>query len=130
MNDEKHQGGCQCGAVRFETTGAPKFVSNCHCVSCRKATGAAFSTWVGFEEAQTRWVSAPPSFHASSERVSRGFCAKCGTPLTYAGAQWPGELHFMIGVFDDPKAFTPRNHVFTEDALAWAFNQRDKHDAS
>jgi len=121
----KHQGGCQCGAVRFETAGAPRFVANCHCKSCRKATGAAFSTWVGFKDKQIRWLTNAPSFHASSPGVRRGFCAACGTPLTYAGEKWSGETHFLIGVFDEPTAFTPGNNVFTEDALDWALTPKE-----
>jgi hypothetical protein len=119
MSSDKHSGGCQCGAVKFQTAGAPKFVANCHCNSCRKATGAAFSTWVGFSDKNVCWVTAPPSYYASSPGVARGFCADCGTPLTYAGEKWAGETHFLIGVFDDPTAFEPRNDVFTEEALAW-----------
>ncbi len=113
-------GGCQCGAVRFEASGPPKFVSNCHCKSCRKATGAAFSTWVGFRDDQVRWVTKAPAFHACSAGVARGFCPDCRTPLTYAGEQWPGETHFLIGVMDKENAFTPQADVFTEDALSWA----------
>lgn len=114
------QGGCQCGIVRFETTGDPKFISNCHCRACRKATGAAFSTWVGFAEENARWLKQSPSFFESSPGVSRGYCAKCGTPLTYAGAKWPGEIHFLIGAFDKPENFEPSGDAFAEDALAWA----------
>ncbi len=124
-DDVTYVGGCQCGAARFEATGTPKFVSNCHCQSCRKATGAAFSTWVGFKADHVRWLTGEPSHHASSPGVQRGFCAACGTPLTYAGEQWAGETHFMIGVFDDPSVFTPRSEVFTEDALPWALDRKE-----
>ena len=119
-----HQGGCQCGAARFEVTTAPKFVGNCHCRSCRKATGAAFSTWVGFDDNNVRWLTNGPGFYASSPDVKRGYCAACGTPLTYSGEKWAGETHFLIGVFDDPTAFAPRNETFTEDALSWALSRQ------
>ena len=121
-----HQGGCQCGAARFETSGAPRFVGICHCQSCRKATGAAFSTWVGFNENNVRWLTNAPTFYASSPDVKRGFCATCGTPLTYSGEKWTGETHFLIGIFDDPSAFTPSGAVFIEDALAWAHDPEQK----
>lgn len=125
MTTETYQGGCQCGAVRFEVVGTPKFVSNCHCASCRKATGAAFSTWVGFNEDRVRWSTDEPSFYASSTGVKRGFCATCGAPITYASDKWPRETHFLIGMFNDPTAFSPRKDVFTEDALAWALDGKE-----
>lgn len=118
MSEAVHRGGCNCGAVRFETRGAPKFIVRCHCEGCRRATGGAFSTWVGFADAQCAWLSAP-RFFESSQGVKRGFCANCGAPLTYQGEKWPGETHFLIGAFDDPSPFTPTGDVFEKEALAW-----------
>ncbi len=115
-----HEGRCQCGTVRFAVAGPPKFISNCHCQSCRKATGAAYSTWVGFREENAKWTRGSPAFFTSSPGVRRGYCRDCGTPLTFAGEKWAGELHFLVGVFDDPEAFAPRTEVFIEDALSWA----------
>ena len=40
-------GGCLCGAVRYEIDGAADSISNCHCGMSRKASGAAFVTWIG-----------------------------------------------------------------------------------
>lgn len=123
----QHQGGCQCGAVRFSVAGDPKFISNCHCLSCRKATGAAYSTWVGFKKQNTQWTRGTPAFFASSAEVARGYCRDCGTPLTFASEQWAGELHFLVGAFDHPEAFAPRTEAFIEDALSWAPRlQKDK----
>ncbi|MEO1136362.1 MAG: GFA family protein [Pseudomonadota bacterium] len=106
--------------MRFATTGDPKFVANCHCRACRRATGAAFSTWVGFTDDKARWLTRAPSFFESSPGVSRGYCAECGTPLTYASNKWPGEIHFLIGVFDRPDQFTPMGDAFAEEGLEWA----------
>jgi hypothetical protein len=36
-------GGCMCGAVRFEVRGTPYRVGLCHCLTCRKQSGSAFS---------------------------------------------------------------------------------------
>lgn len=120
MNAATHHASCQCGAARAEMTGPPKFISNCHCAACRKATGSAISTWVGFNDDQVRWLTEKPSYYASSEGVQRGYCAKCGTPLTYAGEKWTGETHFLIGVMEKPENYTPQGEVFADEALAWA----------
>ena len=113
------EGGCHCGRVRFLTEGTPKFVSRCHCNSCRKTTGAAFSTWVGYSADCVKWTGAAPAFYASSAGVKRGFCASCGTPLSYESDKWPGERHLLIGAFDDPRAFTPTGDFLKDEALAW-----------
>ncbi len=120
MSSELHRASCQCGAARAEMTGAPKFVSNCHCEACRKATGAAVSTWVGFDDKNVHWLMNKPSYYESSKSVQRGYCAKCGTPLTYAGEKWAGETHFLIGVMEKPEAYTPQGEVFADEALPWA----------
>lgn len=112
-------GGCHCGKVRFLAKTAPKFVSRCHCASCRRTTGAAFSTWVGFNADAVRWTGEAPAFYASSPGVNRSYCKSCGTPLSYESDKWAGERHFLIGVFDDPRAFTPTGDYLKEEALAW-----------
>jgi hypothetical protein len=117
---KSHTGACQCGAHRFETSGEPRFVANCHCQDCRRATGAAFSTWVGWTEKQVRWTTESPASFASSPGVERGFCKQCGTPLTYCGSDWPGEVHILIGTYDEPDSFAPSGSVFIDEGLDWA----------
>lgn len=112
-------GGCHCGRVRFCANGAPKFVTRCHCVTCRKTTGAAYSTWVGYDAGATAWTGAAPDAYASSLGVKRSFCKSCGTPLSYESERWPGERHFLIGIFDAPEAFTPAGDFLRDEGLGW-----------
>ncbi|MFZ5617232.1 MAG: GFA family protein [Pseudomonadota bacterium] len=114
-----YEGGCHCKRVRFRANAAPKFASRCHCDSCRRTTGGAYSTWVGFDAGAVEWTGEAPVFYASSMGVKRGFCPSCGTPVSYESDKWPGERHFLIGVFDDPRAFTPTGDYLKEEALAW-----------
>ena len=114
-----HMGGCQCGAVRFAVTGEPKFSARCHCKSCRSATGAEFSTWVGWRDDQVKWTAGKPRQYESSPGVTRSFCPQCGTPLSYSGEKWPGETHLLIGLFDEPQDFPPHGDAFKDEALPW-----------
>ncbi|SHF75490.1 Uncharacterized conserved protein [Microbulbifer donghaiensis] len=123
MKEENYRGGCHCGAVRFEAKRPPKFVARCHCDSCRRSTGGAFSTWVGFRDEQVEWLSRPECYR-SSEGVNRCFCKKCGTPLSYQSTKWSGETHFLIGVLDDPAQLVPSGDVFTEEALDWCLQDK------
>ncbi len=46
-SNEHHEGGSFCGAVRYKITGLPDWSSHCHCRSCQRAVGAAYTTWIG-----------------------------------------------------------------------------------
>ena len=56
---------------------------------------------------------------SSSPGVQRGFCARCGTPLTYEGERFPGEIHFYVSTFDEPQTLRPEFHVYCEERLEW-----------
>src|SRR5204863_3088179 len=66
-----------------------------------------------------RFTGGEPSYYASSPGVRRGFCARCGSPLTYENEDVADEVHLLAGALDNPDAARPSAHVFTEDQLAW-----------
>ena len=39
-------GGCFCGAIRYETAGTPFHQTNCHCSICRRTTGGPIRSLV------------------------------------------------------------------------------------
>jgi hypothetical protein len=55
----------------------------------------------------------------SSSGVERGFCAQCGSSLTYVGEQWPGLVSILAPTLDNPAIATPTIHVYTEHQLPW-----------
>ncbi len=113
------QGACQCGAIRFRIEGEPKWIAHCHCADCRRATGAAVSTYVGVERDRTKWLARQPKTHHSSKGVTRSFCGDCGSPIAYEGARWPTEIHFFIGLFERPEELVPQNQVYEAERLPW-----------
>jgi len=113
------KGGCLCGAIRFEAEGPAKWTSYCHCHSCRRHTGAPVSAYAGFERDRVRFTGGTMARFASSPGVQRGFCAKCGSTLTYEGERWPTEIHIHVGSFDDPEPFAPRGHAFETERVGW-----------
>lgn len=112
-------GGCQCGAVRYEASGKPKWIAHCHCAGCRSQVSGAYATWIAFPADEVRFMEGAPKLFASSPGVERGFCAECGTPLTYAGPKWRGELHLLVGSLDNPDEVTPTIHAYFAEALEW-----------
>ena len=126
-NDGPITGGCLCGAVRYEVQGEPYKVSYCHCRSCRKATGAPVVVMVMFRDFQVRWPGSEPRRHESSPGVRRGFCATCGTPITWEGV-WDGGPIFEVHVstLDHPERFPPDRHAFVRERIRW-FDVADDH---
>jgi len=113
------EGGCGCGAVRYRVTGAPKWASHCHCRDCRRAAGAPYVTYVGLLAPQVAWRGQAPTRYLSSPGVTRSFCGRCDTPLTYEGERWPGELHILAATLDDPGLIAPQAHVYVGQKLPW-----------
>lgn len=113
-NKPTYSGGCQCGAVRFRVEGALGKPSVCHCRMCQKAFGAFYAPLVGTAKAKLEWTRGEPKRFRSSNHVLRGFCAECGTPLTYEA---PDGMALAAGAFDDPSALAPTVQWGREEAL-------------
>ncbi|MEX0955565.1 MAG: GFA family protein [Rhizobiaceae bacterium] len=106
-------GGCQCGAVRYRAESLGR-ASICHCRMCQKAFGSFFGplvTGIGLE-----WTRGAPKHFASSNVIRRGFCAECGTPLTY---EYEGGTELAIGTLDDPERAAPVIQVNPADKLSF-----------
>ena len=104
MTAPLYAGGCQCGAVRFRVRGALTDSSICHCRMCQKAFGAYYAPLVSTRGAELVWTRGEPKRFRSSNFALRGFCADCGTPLTYVA---PDGTALAIGAFDDPGNIVP-----------------------
>jgi hypothetical protein len=115
-------GACQCRRVRFHATLPSKWVAHCHCSMCRRAHGAAFVTWAGFEAPQVRIESDPDAlrWYASSPGAERGFCSRCGTMAFFRSERWAGELHVARALFDHALDRAPQMHVYWSAHVDWA----------
>jgi hypothetical protein len=107
-------GGCQCGAVRFRGEGLAE-ASICHCRMCQKATGGLFGPYVGLDG--LAWTRGERKRFQSSNKVWRGFCEACGTPLTWEHEA--GLVSVMIGTLDDPAAVQVSEQLGSASKLPW-----------
>lgn len=115
-----YQGGCHCGAVRYEVSGEPQHVALCHCSDCRKSSGAPMVAWAAFAEDQFRLVQGKPATFNSSGSAMRSFCAKCGSGLYYRNAEFlPGIVDIQSATLDDPEALPPGIHIQIAERLGW-----------
>ena len=120
MTAAVHSGGCLCGALRYEASGAARVVVNCHCSICRRAAGAPFVTWATFPTAGFRFTTGEPGRFRATPPAERTFCTRCGTPLTFFHDQRPSELDITVLSFDRPEQFPPDRHIFVANRVAWA----------
>jgi hypothetical protein len=115
------RGSCACGAVAYAVTGPLGPIHHCHCGVCRKAHGAAFSSFTRARAADVRvergedrlrrWRSSPP--------VTRAFCADCGGHLFFAWEGAPDALWIAAGTFDDDPGVRPDAHMFVASKAPW-----------
>lgn len=113
------KGSCLCGGVRVNTKNDPNWVAHCHCCDCRKATGAPFATYAGYAVAAVQILGNSLKRVETSPGVFRSFCSECGSSITFEGEKWPGEVHLLISVMDDPNAFSPQAHVCVSESPEW-----------
>ena len=114
---EALQGGCLCDAVRFEARPARREGYYCHCRMCQLAFGNTRAAFINLRRDQVTWTGASPTYFASSAFAQRGFCGRCGTPLSfeYADSEY---MDLSVGSFDDPGALKPVSHFAVETRVA------------
>lgn len=112
MTDEPvRTGGCLCGAVRYEVRGEPYISGLCHCATCRKLTGSAFSATANWRADQFKTTGALKTY----ER--RLFCPTCGSRLFYL---FDGGVEIFLGTLDvAPNHIPPTLEVWTARRESW-----------
>jgi hypothetical protein len=113
------EGGCLCGAIRFRVSGTATSRCYCHCRSCRLASGAPFVAWATFPAAGFQPLRGELARHRSSDAVTRGFCASCGTSVTYRDRARPEELDVALATLDAPASLAPECHIWVSHRLPW-----------
>jgi hypothetical protein len=119
MGKDSYAGGCFCGAVRYEASGTPRTLCYCHCQSCRRAAGSPAVAWGTFDRSRFRVTRGSLAELKSSPGVVRGFCARCGSCLTYTHEARCTEIDVTLATLDDAAALAPTMHVWVADKLPW-----------
>ena len=119
MGNPRYPGGCFCGAVRYEAAGSARTLCYCHCESCRRAAGSPLVAWGTFDRGSFRVTRGTLAEFRSSKPVVRGFCASCGSCLTYRHEARPDEIDVTLGTLDEPTRLLPQMHVWVADKLPW-----------
>ena len=113
-------GSCMCGEITYEIDGTIGEITHCHCTTCRKAHGSAFSSVAAVQMDDFKFTSGKnliKSYQSSPDKV-RCFCLNCGSHI-YAHRE--GQKHYILrlGTLDDDPKVKPINHIWVSLKAPW-----------
>lgn len=120
---EKRTGGCLCGEVAIEITGDPLTMGECHCGQCRRNCGGNAAAFLMYPAAAVTLTKGSLSHFDtvadSGNKIARGFCPNCGTPIMSTLERSDEIVIVKLGALDDPSFFTPQAEFWTSTAHDW-----------
>lgn len=113
------KGSCLCGKVNYEITGKLGDIVHCHCQTCRKAHGAAFSSVAAVSDSDFKLKGEHmlKSFE-SSKGKKRYFCSNCGTQV-YAKRENTQHIILRLGSLDTDPASPEKAHIWVSQKASW-----------
>lgn len=113
-------GSCLCGAVAYEADATLQRIVHCHCQTCRKTHGTAFSSVTAVPRDKFRWLRGADLLGAieSSPGKFRRFCSKCGSHIMAERPAQPVVL-LRLGCLDTPAKDVLQTHIWRSDAAPW-----------
>lgn len=116
-------GGCLCGAVRYEAGGEPVRFYHCHCSRCRKASGTGHASNIMLVPGTVKWLQGEDLLGRykvpEAERFETCFCQRCGSPLP---RELP-ELEMAVipaGSLDNEPPLDPQARIFWDSRTDWS----------
>jgi len=112
-------GSCLCGQIKYSITGPVSEIVHCHCKTCRKAHGSAFSSVAAVND-QDFILSGSDHLKSfeSSPGKERFFCSNCGTQI-YAKRADTGHIILRLGSLDDDPKVDEKSHIWVSQKAPW-----------
>ncbi len=115
------QGGCQCGAIRYEVRGGPIDLYVCHCRECQKQSSSAFGVSVGVRSADLVVLAGTPRVWTRPAAVQGtldcAFCPTCGTRVWHGDLARDATVSVKGGSLDAPPDLSRAKHIWTSRRL-------------
>ena len=113
-NSETLNGGCLCGAVRYQLKPHLRPSISCHCRQCRRTSGHYVSATAVSRQNFTLTRSDGLKWYRSSARARRGFCRECGSSLFWS-ADARDTISIMSGTIDGKTGLRTAAHICVAD---------------
>lgn len=112
-------GSCLCGSAKYTVSGGMSDIVHCHCITCRKAHGSAFSSVASVPLSNFSIThTAPLGSYESSIGKVRYFCSRCGTQL-YAKRAGQESIILRLGSIDSEVSSDEYAHIWLSDKASW-----------
>ena len=120
-----YQGGCTCGAIRYECVAGPLAMLNCHSRDCQRFTDSPFSPGVVVPSTAFKLTRGALRYHSVSSAMgghnNRGFCVERGCPIIGQSDSASQFIGIKASSLDDLSWFRPQMDIFTSEAQPWDF---------
>jgi hypothetical protein len=115
------QGGCLCGAVRFEITAPLLSAGYCHCTHCQRRTGTGSSANGRVARESFRMLQGREQLHSFTPPggVPKLFCTTCGSALFSRNPFADEEVAVRLGALDRDPGIRPQYRQFVDSAAPW-----------
>jgi hypothetical protein len=112
-------GSCLCGKVKYQISGKVGDIVHCHCRTCRKTHGTAFSSVAAVADKDFKLSGSEVlSYFESSKGKKRYFCSNCGTHV-YAKRDETNQLILRLGSLDDDLDSKEKSHIWVSQKANW-----------
>ena len=119
---DAYNGGCACGALRYEIPGEPMVMNHCQCLDCQSRSGAGHGSYLTFPNTGVKVSGAASDWRivADSGNVkTHSFCATCGSPVYLTFTAMPEIFTIHAATLDDPGRFVPQMVTYGARGHAW-----------
>jgi hypothetical protein len=119
--DAPLQGGCLCGAVRFEITAPFLSAGYCHCTHCQRRTGTGSSANGRVAQESFQLLQGQEQLRAFQPEtgVPKLFCATCGSALFSGQPLSDEQVAVRLGALDRDPGIRPQYRQFVDSAAPW-----------
>lgn len=117
------EGSCLCGGISFKCNSAPLLSALCHCKSCQKSSGSAFSFVIGVKKSDLQIEGTGLKTYKctgdSGNPALRHFCTNCGSTIYSEMSSRPDVIFLRGGLLNDSSWIKPTMNVYWRDHLSW-----------
>jgi hypothetical protein len=115
------EGGCLCGAVRFEITQPFISAGYCHCTHCQRRTGTSSSANGRVAQSGFRLLAGAEELRAfkPAEGVPKLFCVNCGSALFSGDPMRDEQVAVRLGALDRDPGIRPQYRQFVSSHAPW-----------